>query len=261
MLVADRAQPLEIALRRRQHAGRARHRLDDHGGDGRGIVQRDEAVEIVGEMRAPFGLALGEGLLLAIVGVRQMIDAVQRRAEHLAVRHDAADRDAAEADAVIAALAPDQPHARGFAAHVVVGERDLERGVDRLRAGIAEEHVIEIARRKRRDAARKLERLGMRELERRRIVEFGGLLLDCRNDRIAVVTRVAAPHAGGAVHHGFAVHRVVVHVLRARDQSRIFLEGAVRRERHPEGFEIVRNGCDRAGGKGHDCLLKPGSAA
>ena len=57
VLVADRAQALQIALGRRQHAGRARHRLDDHGGDGRGIVQRDEAVEFVGQMRAPLRLA------------------------------------------------------------------------------------------------------------------------------------------------------------------------------------------------------------
>ena len=239
----------EIALRRRQHAGRARHRLDDDGGDGRGIMQRDQAVEIVGEMRAPFGLALGEGLLLAIVGVRQMIDAAQRGAEHLAVRHDPAHRNAAEADAVIAALAPDQAHARGLAAHVVVGERDLERGVDRLRARIAEEHVIEIAGRERRDAARELERLRVRELERRRIIEFGGLLLDRLDDRGAVVAGIAAPHAGRAVEHGFAVDRVVMHVLGAHDQARRLLERAVRRERHPERLKIVR---DRRG------LLRPG---
>ena len=138
-------------------------------------MQRDDALEIVGKMRAPFGLALGEGLLLAIVGVRQVIDAGKQRAEELAVGDDAADRDAAEADAVIAALAPDQARARAFAAHIVIGERDLERGVDRLRAGIAEEHVVEIARRQRRDPARELERLRMAELEGRRVVELGGL--------------------------------------------------------------------------------------
>ena len=90
--------------------------------------------------------------------MRQMIDAGQQRAELLAVGDDAADRDAAEADAVIAALAADQPHARGVAAHIVIGERDLERGVDRLRAGIAEEHVVEIAGRQRGDAARRVRR-------------------------------------------------------------------------------------------------------
>ena len=80
---------------------------------------------------------------------------------------------------------------------------------------------------------------GMRELERRRIVELGRLVLDRRHDRIAVVAGIAAPHAGRAVDHGLAVDRVVMHVLRARDQPRRLLEGAVGRERHPERFEIV----------------------
>src|SRR5664279_4930723 len=111
-------------------------------------------------MAAPLRFADAEGLLGPVIGGRQMIDAGEQRAELLAVGNDAADRDAAEADAVITTLAADQPHARGVAANVVEGERDLERGVDRLRSGIAEEYVIEIARRERRDAARQLERLG-----------------------------------------------------------------------------------------------------
>ena len=165
----------EIAFRRRQHAGRRRDRLDDHRGDGRGVVQRDQAIEFVRKVPAPFRLADGEGLLGAVIGRRQVIDAGDQRAEHLAVADDAADRDAAEADAVIAALAADQPHARGVAAHVVKGERDLERGVDRLRAGIAEEHVVEVAGGERGDAARQFERLRVRELEGRRVVHLGRL--------------------------------------------------------------------------------------
>src|SRR3954463_14994400 len=97
-----------------------------------------------GEMPTPFRLAFGEGLLLAIVRVRKMINPGECRAEHLAIGHDAADRNAAEADAVIAALAADHAHARGFAPHVVVGERDFERRINRFRAGIAEENMIEI---------------------------------------------------------------------------------------------------------------------
>ena len=120
-------------------------------------MQRDEALELVGEMRAPFGLAAREGVLLEVVGVRQVVDAGQHRAEHLAVGDDAADRDAAEADAVIAALAADEARARAFAAHALLGERDLERGVDRLGAGIAEEHVVEIAGRELGDAVGELE--------------------------------------------------------------------------------------------------------
>ncbi len=202
-------------------------------------MQRHQAVEFVGEMAAPFRLADGEGLLGAVIGRRQVIDAGDQRAEHLAVADDAADRDAAEADAVIAALAADQPHARGVAAHVVIGERDLERGVDRLRAGIAEEHVIEIAGRERGDAARQFERLGMRELEGRRVVEFGRLALDRRDDRIAVMAGIGAPQAGGAVDQLAAVRGEVVHVLGAGDEPRARLERAVGRERHPIGLEIV----------------------
>jgi hypothetical protein len=45
------------------------------------------------------------------MGVRHVVDAGQQRAEHLAVGDDAAHRDAAEIDAVIAALAADQAEA------------------------------------------------------------------------------------------------------------------------------------------------------
>src|SRR5262249_54609893 len=106
----------------------------DYGRDGRGIMQRYDAPELIGEMRAPFRLTLRERLLLAIVGRRQVIDAGQERTEEFPVVDNTADRDAAEADAVIAALAPDQPRAPAFAAHIVIGERDLERSVDCLGA-------------------------------------------------------------------------------------------------------------------------------
>ena len=138
-------------------------------------MQRDDAFEIVGQMRAPVRLALGESLMLAVVGRRQMIDAGEQGAEMFAVGDNAADRNAAKTDAVIAALAADQPGARGLPAHIMIGERDLERGVDRFRAGIAEEHAVEIGWRQRRDPACQLERFGVGELERRRIIELLGL--------------------------------------------------------------------------------------
>ena len=64
------------------------------------------------------------------MGVRHVIDAGEQAAEQLAVGDDAADRDAAEADAVIAALAADQPLPGALAPGAVVGQRDLQRGVD-----------------------------------------------------------------------------------------------------------------------------------
>src|SRR6202023_3149125 len=111
----------------------------------------------------------------ATVSRWQMIDTGQQRAEMLAVTDDAADRNAAKADAVIAALAADQPGARGLAAHIMIGERDLERGVDRFRAGIAKEYTVEIAGRQRRDPACQFERFRVGKLERRRVIEFRGL--------------------------------------------------------------------------------------
>ena len=84
-----------------------------------------DSFKFVGEMRAPFRLALREGLLLAIIGRWKMIDAGEKRAEELAVCADAADRHAAEARAMIAALAPDQPLAGAFATEVVISEGDF----------------------------------------------------------------------------------------------------------------------------------------
>ena len=143
MLRADLAQSLQVPLGRHQHAGRARHRLDDHGGDVARVVQRDDALEVVGEVRAPRGLAARVGVVREVVRVRQVVHARQLRAEELAVVDHAAHGDAAEAHAVVAALAADEARARALAAHAVVGERDLERGVHRLRARVGEEHVVE----------------------------------------------------------------------------------------------------------------------
>ena len=222
-------------------------------------MQGHNALELVGEMRAPVRLALAESLVFAVICRRQMVDAGEQGAEEFAVVDHAADGNAAEADPVIAALAPDQPRARALAAHVVIGERDLERGVDRLRARIAEEHVVEIAGRERGDAAGELERLGMGELEGRRVVEFGRLGADRLHDRIAIVPRIGAPHPRRAVEHRAAVRRVVMHVLGAGDEARCRLERPVRRERKPIGFEVVGDrGCSLCWCRWHalsPCLL------
>ena len=179
-----------------------------------------------------------------------MVDAGQQRAIELAVADDAAHRDAAEPDAVVAPLAADQPGAAAVAPDIVVGQRDLERGVHRLRSRIGEEHVVEVARRQRGDAACRLERLGVAELERRGIVEHARLFADGLDDGGAVVAGIAAPQAGGAVDDAAAVGGEVVEPVGADDHPRRGLEGAIGRERHPEGVEVVGRG--GAGGRsGH----------
>ncbi len=159
----------------------------------------------VGELAAMLGLAAGEGVLAGLVGVRHVVDAGQQRAEHLAVGDDAADRDAAEVDAVIAALAADQAEARAVAVHAVIGERDLEGGVDRFRSGVGVEHVVHAFGRDVDQAVGQLEGLGMAELEGRRIVELAGLLADRLGDLRAAVAGIDAPEAGRAVEHLTAV--------------------------------------------------------
>ena len=124
-----------------------------------------------------------------------MIDAGQQRAEHLAVVDDAADRGAAEADAVIAALAADQAGAGALALDLVIGQRDLQRGVGGFRSGIAEEHVVEAGGRQIGDAAGELEGLRNAELERRRVIQRLGLLGDRRRNLAAAMAGIAAPHA------------------------------------------------------------------
>ena len=242
VFVADRAQSLQIAFRRRKHGGRTGHRLDEYRGDGVVAVQRHQTLEFVRKMRAPFRLALRERLLLAVIGVRQVVNAAEHHAEGLAVVADAADRHAAEADAVIAALAPDEALTLALPARHPIGERDLHRGIDRFRTGIAEEHMVEIARRHRRDPAGEFERFRIGVLERRREIHFRRLRLDRRDDRLAVVAGVGAPEAGGAVDHRFSLRRVVMHVLGPRHHARALLERAVGGKGHPERLEVVRDG-------------------
>src|SRR5688572_32815201 len=108
--------------------------------------------------------------------VAQMVHPRQQRpAVGLAVRLHAADREAGELAPVVGALAADEARARTLAAQALPGERDLERGIDRLRAGVGEEHVAHAARRKRRYALREAERKRMADGERRRVVELGRL--------------------------------------------------------------------------------------
>ena len=190
-------------------------------------------------MSAPFRLTNGEGLLLTIVGCRQMVDTGNQRTELFAVVDDAAHRNAAEPDAMIAAFAADQPDARRVAPHIMIGQRDLERGINCFGAGIAEENMVEIAGSQCGDTARQLEGLGVRELERRRVVERRRFALDGDNDLLAVVPGIGAPEARRAIDELAPVAGAVMHILGADDEPRPFLECAIGRERHPVGFEVI----------------------
>ena len=113
-------------------------------------MQRDEPLEIVREIGAVFRLAADECVARKVMRVAQVINASDKRAEHLAVVGDAADGGAAEVDAVVAALAADEPHLRAVSFGAMVGDGHLERGLDRFRARVREEDVLEAFRSDRR---------------------------------------------------------------------------------------------------------------
>ena len=129
---ADFAQALQVALGRDDHAGRSGKGLDDHGRDVRGVVQGDQLQQLVGQL----GALLGHAAIKAAVGrlgVRQMVG-LERLPVELAVAHQPADRNAAKADAVVAANAAHQARLAGQPLVAPVGARHLERGVGRLGA-------------------------------------------------------------------------------------------------------------------------------
>ncbi len=238
MLVADLAQPFEIALGRHQYAGRAGDRLDETGGDALRPVEVDEALEIVGQVGALLRLPARETCVRR-PGVAQMRDPRHHRAERVAVAHHAAQADAADIDAVIGALAADEPGALPLALGGVIGHRDLERGVDRLGSGVAEEHVIEIAGRDLRHLARQFERGRMAKLEMRRVVDLLHGRVDGVGDLGAAVAGGAAEQAGRRVDQLVALVVPVMHALGLHHQARIGLEITVGREGHPMVFERI----------------------
>src|SRR3546814_20319511 len=101
-----------MADRRHKHAGRARHRLDDHRGDRLGTVQVDAPLEIVGQLGAMLRKAAREGVAFDVVRVAEMVDARQPAAEGAPTVDEAADADPAEPGAMLAARPPANPRPR-----------------------------------------------------------------------------------------------------------------------------------------------------
>ena len=203
-------------------------------------MQRHQPFQVVGQFGTVLRLPLAEGIALRIVGVTDVVDATEHLAEHAAVGDDAAYRDAAEVDAVVAALPADQAGSGAFAARPVIGDRHLERGLHRLGPGVGEEHLVEPGWRELRQLARQFESQRMRHVEGRRIVEFGCLALNGLNDLGPVVAGIDAPQAGHAVQHLATFRRLEIHAVGACEQARRLLELAVGGERHPEGRQLFR---------------------
>ena len=154
----------------------------------------DQPFKLICEVRAPRRLPAGERHVRQIVRVREMIDPGQQGArEGFAVGDHAPDRDAAKAHSVIAFGATDQAEAAAITACPVVGERDLECGIDRLRTGIGEEHVLETVPRSLSQRGGQFKRLVMTGLKGGRIVKHIQLPFYGFDNLRMPMSRVAAP--------------------------------------------------------------------
>ena len=191
--IANIAQPLEIALRRDQHAGRSGHRFNNHRGDGFRAVQRHQPLKIIGKFGAVGRQPARPGVAIKIVGVAHVIDPGQQGSELAPVAHDPANRDPAKAHPVIAALAPDQTGPRALSARTLIGQRDLQRGIDAFGSGIGKEDPVKPRWHQQRKPRGGFERLRVRQLERRREIQFARRLADRLNYRSAAVPGVDAP--------------------------------------------------------------------
>ena len=203
-----------------------------------GLRTCGDFLEIIGKEITVLGLAAGKRIAVEQVRMTHVLGIGIERAELSLVQPDAAHTETAEVDAVVGLLPANQHAPLPFAAGLMIGQRDLQRGIDGLGAGIGEEDVIE-ARGHLRQPVGGLEGDGVTLVEAMGKIQRGGLLLDGFDDRLAVVADVAAPQPTGAVDQAVARHGRVVHAVGRSDDAGIILEPAARRERHPVGIEIV----------------------
>ncbi len=166
--------------------------------------------------------------------------------EDAAVIDQAADRNAAEADAVIAFLAAQNHGAGALTDGALIGNGDFQRRIDRFRTGIGEEYAVELCVRSTRRYGGELfgevEGHVMAHLEGGREIHGGNLTFDGLRDLLAAMACIAAPKTRRTVEHLIAIDIGVIHARSACEQAGSRLELPVRRERHPEILKAWRVG-------------------
>ena len=229
--VTDLPHALEVALLRRDAAAGVLQRLEDHGAHRLRALEEDPLLDLV---RGPERIAvLGPAIA---VRVRNVNPARSEGLELAAKRRDAGGAEGAEGGAVVRDLARDQLGLQGVSPGAVVAARQLDRRLDRLRAAVAEEDPVQVARRQRGDPRRQLDRPRMGVAPHGDEVE----LADLRRHRVAqlaaAVTGVDAEEGREAVEIAVAVVVPDVAPLAADDDRDLVVraERAHLREVHPE---------------------------
>ena len=175
VLCAKFAKPLQIALWRHQSTGRTCNGLDKNGGDVFTTVIGNDPSQILGQINAVIAFAHDE-LVFRNMGVAHMDSAWQRATEGAAVIDHAGKRHAAEIHAMIGALAGNEHLPITLAPNAMVIQRHLHRGINRLRAGIDEENLIDAFWHEGRNFAGQLEAFFMAAQKAWRKIELSQLL-------------------------------------------------------------------------------------
>src|SRR5690606_12264602 len=128
MLVCRGAEAFQIALRRQDDASRTGHWFDDDGSNLFSAMQLDETLQIVGKLDAVCRQALGEGVLLDIERMAQMVGRNLR--EDAAIIDEAANGNAAETNAVIALFAAQNHGAGALTDRTLIGDGDFQCSVN-----------------------------------------------------------------------------------------------------------------------------------
>ena len=237
--VAYLPQALQVAGRRHETAGGAGDGLDETRGNGVRAVHRDDAFEIVGQVGAAVRrLSAGETVPFE-PRVPHVRDPGHPDPERLAVLHHSAQARPADVDAVVGPLARDHAHPGSLAPRTVIGQRDLDRGVDRFGAGVDEEHPVQPLRGEPGDPAGELELARMPGLKRRAVIEAQELVVNRLCDLVAAVPARRTEQPGRSIEHLPAVMVDEEDAVAFDDQARIGLEIPIRGERHPVILERV----------------------
>ena len=203
-----------------------RHRLrraGDHNARSRALT---ELQDLLGLPEAPLRIEMGGDF----VEQQQRRPAARQRHQPVG---DAADAHAAKANAVVPLFATDEDVAMTLTARPVIGQRHLHRGISRLGAGVAEQHLVEVTRCHGRNNLRCPERLVIAGLKGRGVVERVELFLDGLVDGFAVVAGTDAPQTGDAIHHLTSVVGGEMHAVGCHENPWILLETPVGREGQP----------------------------
>jgi len=116
----------------------------------------------------------------------------------------------------------------------VIGQCDLECGIDAFRTIVAKEDAVHACRRDPSQGSGGFKRLGMAHLEGGCEIHERYLLLHCLNDLWMAVACVDAPQARSSIQNLTAVVSGVIHARCRSHQTRLGLVLAIGGERHPQ---------------------------